>query len=259
MGKKRTRKTRVSPLVSKVETPLGVVTTTETGIYTTTRRPASGRTPVEIKVRWKGKDLSMKGIMPKSIDEIKADSAAWNAEPQRTLALVRKAAIQNYAPHAVVVEDMKKPPLTTAMHCHELGDGLRVYQLPNDAPLEALEADRVLHECYDVETNTNAGYRLLAAFRLGRAYERMQVRQVEHRALAGLRQAKRNAKIAGDRALTPTQLEQRWQAVQDARDGGNVSRERAYKIVADKLDLTKAAIKKSCQAWDRLRRKAAPR
>lgn len=98
---------------------------------------------------------------------------------------------------------------------------------------------------------------IVAAFKLGLAVERLEnVAPLQHRALTGARQAKRNAQIAKGRELSDDQLLQRWQAVQDelskqALRGGRVSRERAYQAAATRLKLSNVAIKKAFLAIDR--------
>ncbi len=248
----RKRRSRVAPVV-KTD---GDTTTVDTGIYRRTIRYVEPKTKAVVTVGKGKRKATFDATLVKSPDELRADVQAWNAEPARTLELVRQQAIHFYSEYAVEVADMAKPPLQTAMQRHDLGHGLRTYQLPEDAPPIARDAGEVLKLHFLVGATDDPRFRQIRMFQLGRVYERMLVRQLEHRALVGLRKGNRNREIAQGRRLTDEQLRQRWQAVQDelhaqAGRGERISRERAYDAVARRQDVSAANIKKAFLAFNR--------
>lgn len=94
------------------------------------------------------------------------------------------------------------------------------------------------------------------AILLGEAHSRLFVRQREHLALIGLRQARRNAEIAKGRELPIAELRRRHQAVQDelakqARRGQRPNRRAAYQAAAGRLDLSERSIRTAFLAIDR--------
>jgi hypothetical protein len=244
----KNRPSRVEPIVESN----GETTVIKTGIYQRTIKSVD-LTPVTLTVG----GTSCSAFVHGTCDEMKARFDAWNAEPQRTLGQVREHAISFFRRHAVEVIDKNNPPFTTSMVRHDLGDGLRDYQLPEDAPPIARDAVEVLNCLEGVEIDgISPAYKVFYAFKLGRLYERMLVRQLEHRALVGMRKAKRNARIAKSRELSHDELRRRYQAVQDelataSRRGERVSRERAYQTVATRLNLSKESIKRAFLEIDR--------
>jgi hypothetical protein len=249
MGKPRKRKSRLSPVVN-VD---GDKTTIDTGICRRTIRYVEPKTHARVEVRTaSGKSATFSATLAKSEAELRADGEAWNAEPARSISLVREQAVHFFKPHAVEVANMAKPPLMTAMHRHDLGDGLRTYQLSEDAPPIARDAGEVLSALYLVETTDEPRYKILRAFQLGRLYERMLIRQLEHRAIAGLNQERRARQIGEKRrAKAEPKRQARRSAIQrelnrQSQSGVALDYEAAYRAVAKKRGESVSTVK---QAW----------
>jgi hypothetical protein len=91
---------------------------------------------------------------------------------------------------------------------------------------------------------------ILQAICIGRLLERMEVLPLQHYALAGKRQAHRNAKTARDRAVTEKEKQRRFQAVQkelqnQALRGDRINKELAYRTVAEQTGVRPGIIKKN--------------
>jgi len=235
----RQRKSRVSPVVHVN----GDTTTIDTGIYRRTIREVEPQTQAAVTVKREKSKATFHGYLVKSQAELRADGEAWNAEPLRTFAKIRQDAIRFYMPHAVEVVDHNQPPLMTAMQRFDLGDGLRTYQLPEDAPPIARDAAEVLSALFLAEATTDPGYRQLYALNLGRMYERMLVRQLEPRALIGLRKSKRNQANNQKRAAAAEdENDRRRQAVYQAMR----QQERNREPLSFKRAMTAAAVERGC-------------
>lgn len=190
-----------------------------------------------------------------------ANTGIYNRRPEFTFANLKTAwekGLLKPLPSSEVLESQLEAASHNANYLldqHRSGAWLSEYGDENETVRDAKAILSRVSRVRKMLTTGNYADALPWMYEIGRYAERLIVRSAERDAARGQKQAFRNGQIARARALTDSDLKDRFQAVQaelaaQAKRGDRISRERAYAAVANTLDLTPAAIKKCCLEYE---------